>query len=346
MGKETAHVLLVDDDEDILLAAKFLLKKHFSNIVTANTPEKISRLLKETTFDLALLDMNYSAGATSGKEGFELLRQIRSNSPTTRVIMMTAYGDIDLAIKAIKEGAVDFIVKPWDNAKLVSTALGALKMGISAGEGKPSASSESNDVNYTQPFSEVERIFMFLDIKSSTSIAERLGHIRYFELLNDFFTDIADPISQYKGHIYQYVGDEVVVTWNMEDGLEQANCLNCFFGIVDTINRLADHYKEKYAIKPEFKAGMHYGKVSTGTVGTLKKEIIYTGDVLNTASRIEGLCNRHEVDLLISKDLMDRLPSKNRFAPRPIGSINLRGKTTEIMLYTIGRQYARHEENT
>ena len=96
-------------------------------------------------------------------------------------------------------------------------------------------------------------------------------------------------------------------------------------------------YRDKYAIKPTFKAGMHFGKVSTGTVGTLKKEIIYTGDVLNTASRIEGLCNKHNVELLISKDLLDRLPSKNHFKSREIGAINLRGKSTEVTLYTMSK---------
>ena len=82
---------------------------------------------------------------------------------------------------------------------------------------------------------------------------------------------------------------------------------------------------------------MHYGKVSTGTVGTLKKEIIYTGDVLNTASRIEGLCNKHNVDLLLSKDLIDLLPLHTDFQPKQIGEINLRGKSTDIMLFTVER---------
>ena len=82
---------------------------------------------------------------------------------------------------------------------------------------------------------------------------------------------------------------------------------------------------------------MHFGKVSTGTVGTLKKEIIYTGDVLNTASRIEGLCNKHNVDLLLSKALVDMLPLNNDFLPKQIGEIPLRGKSNEIMLFTVER---------
>jgi len=254
------------------------------------------------------------------------------------VIMMTAYGDIDLAIKAIKEGASDFIVKPWDNAKLISTIIAAYKKGLSTIDqdihiGKNPEAEE----NYNKPFSEVERIFMFLDIRSSTTIAEDLGHIQYFELLNDFFRDIAEPISKNKGQIYQYVGDEVVISWPLDDGLTNSNCLQCFFDIVDIMGTLAGKYTNKYSVNPSFKAGMHFGKVSTGTVGTLKKEIIYTGDVLNTASRIEGLCNKHNVDLLLTKQLVDRLPLNNDYLPKRIGEISLRGKSTEIMLFTVER---------
>jgi class 3 adenylate cyclase len=336
MTKEDANILLIDDDDDILLAAKFLLKKHFTSIITAGGPNTIDTLLRENRFDIALLDMNYTTGATSGKEGLDLLKKIKRDSPFTRVIMMTAYGDIDLAIKAIKEGASDFIVKPWDNAKLISTVLSAFKKSF---DSQPVAqvSVPEQSGEFHKPFSEVERIFMFLDIRASTTIAEGLGHVRYFELLNDFFKDIAEPISKNKGQIYQYVGDEVVVTWALEDGLPEANCLQCFYDIVDTIETYNEKYNEKYGLTPSFKAGMHFGKVSTGTVGTLKKEIIYTGDVLNTASRIEGLCNKHEVDLLLSKDLVDVLEINDNYIPRRIGGINLRGKSTEIILFTIDR---------
>jgi adenylate cyclase len=178
---------------------------------------------------------------------------------------------------------------------------------------------------------------MFLDIRSSTTIAEDLGHVQYFELLNDFFRDIAEPISKNKGQIYQYVGDEVVVSWSLEDGLQEGNCLQCFFDIVDIMGGLNHKYVSRYGIHPSFKAGMHYGKVSTGTVGTLKKEIIYTGDVLNTASRIEGLCNKHDVDLLLSKSLIDKIPLNHKYEAKRIGEISLRGKSTEIMLFTVER---------
>jgi len=337
MGVENGIILIVDDDEDVLLAAKFLLKRHFAKIVTVISPENIDELLDQNKIDVALLDMNYSAGATTGQEGFDLLNYLSVNSPNTRVVMMTAYGDIDLAIKAIKEGAVDFIVKPWDNAKLVSTVLSAFKKTPGNSPQIQTSSSSQKVVEEDVGMSEVERIFMFLDITSSTSIAEKLGHVKYFELLNDFFNDLANPIEEHNGEIYQYVGDEVVVSWPLEDGIDRANCLNCFFDIVDTIENLSFRYLDRYELVPSFKAGMHFGKVSTGTIGTLKKEIIYTGDVLNTTSRIEGQCNIHKVNLLLSKDLLSKIPNENEFEFVEIGEISLRGKTSYVTLFTSHR---------
>jgi class 3 adenylate cyclase len=336
MGVENGTILVVDDDEDVLLAAKFLLKRHFSKIVTVSSPETIDDLLGQNSFDVALLDMNYTAGATTGQEGFDLLNYLITNSSKTRVVMMTAYGDIDLAIK---EGAVDFIVKPWDNAKLVNTVISAFKkvpekVGISRG----TATRKTAATEETVGMSEVERIFMFLDITSSTSIAEKLGHIKYFELLNDFFIDIAAPIENHDGEIYQYIGDEVVVSWPLKEGIRDFNVLNCFFDILDTIDGLSDTYQERYNLVPTFKAGMHYGKVSTGTIGTLKKEIIYTGDVLNTTSRIEGQCNQYKVNNLLSKDLIQAFPNGGYFEFEKIGEISLRGKASYVTLYTTHRK--------
>ena len=339
MGVENGTILVVDDDEDVLLAAKFLLKRHFSKIVTVSSPETIDDLLGQNSFDVALLDMNYTAGATTGQEGFDLLNYLITNSSKTRVVMMTAYGDIDLAIKAIKEGAVDFIVKPWDNAKLVNTVISAFKkVPEKAGITRGTATRKSATSEETVGMSEVERIFMFLDITSSTSIAEKLGHIKYFELLNDFFIDIAAPIEHHNGEIYQYIGDEVVVSWPLKEGIRDFNVLNCFFDILDTIDRLSDTYQERYDLVPTFKAGMHYGKVSTGTIGTLKKEIIYTGDVLNTTSRIEGQCNQYKVNNLLSEDLIQAFPNGGFFEFQKIGEISLRGKASYVTLYTSHRK--------
>ncbi len=186
---------------------------------------------------------------------------------------------------------------------------------------------------------EEERIFMFLDIRSSTTIAERLGHIRFFNLLNDFYRDITIPIINTSGEMYQYVGDEVVIAWTMGEGLPNANCLRCFYNMQEAINRLAQRYQETYGLVPQFKAGLHCGMVTIGEIGVIKKDIVYSGDVMNTTSRIQNACNKYGVDLLISKYLLDKLnwPPHDFYAHR-VGIIELKGKKQKIELFTIGEE--------
>lgn len=187
---------------------------------------------------------------------------------------------------------------------------------------------------YNKP-KEERRIFMFLDLKSSTTIAEKLGHIKYHNLLNDFIDDINDSIIFSKGEIYQYIGDEVTVSWTMKNGTENANCLQCFFSIVDEMKDKSSRYLERYGIIPEFKTGLHCGEVTIGEVGVIKKEIVFTGDVLNTTARIQELCNTYSVRLLVSKKLIDLLRIENRYLIKAIGEIILRGKSAKDILYSV-----------
>lgn len=120
MAKTPCKILVVDDEEDILTAGRLLLKQHFESVSTTSDPYQIPSMLQAQQTDVVLLDMNFSTGATSSKEGFHWLRQIRQLSPETTVILMTAYGDIELAVRALKEGAADFVLKPWQNEKLVA----------------------------------------------------------------------------------------------------------------------------------------------------------------------------------------------------------------------------------
>lgn len=134
MSAKPGKILVIDDDKDILLTTKVVLKKHFSTIDTETEPEKVFSGIGEGIYDVILLDMNFRAGATSGKEGLEWLRKIMKAYPDSLVIMITAYGDIDLAVHAMKEGAIDFIVKPWDNKKLLATVTSAYKLSQSRKE--------------------------------------------------------------------------------------------------------------------------------------------------------------------------------------------------------------------
>lgn len=191
---------------------------------------------------------------------------------------------------------------------------------------------------------EEERIFMFVDIKSSTTIAERLGHIRFFNLLNDFFKDITDSIIYTSGEIYQYVGDEIVISWTMKRGIRNANCVRCFYSMQEAIQQRSARYREKYGLVPEFKGGLHYGKVTVGEIGVIKKDIVFSGDVLNTAHRIQAICNRYGVKILISKYLLDRLhlpPSD--FNPQKVDTIELKGKQQKIEIYTFSERHLPEE---
>ena len=182
---------------------------------------------------------------------------------------------------------------------------------------------------------EEERIFMFLDMKSSTTIAEQLGHVRFYSLLNEVFHEISQPVLQTKAEIYQYVGDEVILTWELQNGLENSNCLKTFFMFRESLSRNSGTYFKKFGVTPEFKAGLHFGKVVSAQIGDLKREIVYNGDVLNTTSRIQNECNKYQRDCLVSGALMIRLKQVNDFEWERIDAVTLRGKETEVELFSV-----------
>ncbi len=182
---------------------------------------------------------------------------------------------------------------------------------------------------------EEERIFMFLDLKSSTAIAEEIGSKRFFEFLKEIFYDITEPVIESLGEIHQYVGDEVVITWTVENGLRENNCLLCFYRIEAAIEKRRAHYTKKYGHVPSFKAGIHLGEATVGEIGVIKKDIVFSGDVMNTASRIQGECNTHNVKILLSSDVLGRMPINGEYKKIRVGEILLRGKTESIELNTI-----------
>src|SRR5215212_6712524 len=126
MSLKTASILVIDDDIDVLTAVRLLLKPEVKEIVTEKNPENIRSLLGKQDFDVILLDMNFNSSINTGNEGIFWLKKIRELKPNICMIMITAYGDIDLAIRSLKEGAFDFVVKPWHNERLISTIKDAL----------------------------------------------------------------------------------------------------------------------------------------------------------------------------------------------------------------------------
>ncbi|THF48531.1 sigma-54-dependent Fis family transcriptional regulator [Flavobacterium supellecticarium] len=120
MKKKQAQILIIDDQDDILLAAKLLLKKHFETIHTANSPKKLVQLLADNPIDVVLLDMNYRIGFEDGREGIHWLKEIKLLTPNTVVVLMTAFGKVETAVEGLKSGAFDYVMKPWDNDKLLT----------------------------------------------------------------------------------------------------------------------------------------------------------------------------------------------------------------------------------
>jgi DNA-binding NtrC family response regulator len=129
MTKEkTGKILIVDDNEDLLKAAKMFLKRHFAQIDLETNPEAIPNILNNESYDVILLDMNFTKDVSSGKEGFDWMERIISIDPSAVVVLITAYGDVQMAVQAIKAGATDFVLKPWENEKLLATLYSAMQL--------------------------------------------------------------------------------------------------------------------------------------------------------------------------------------------------------------------------
>jgi adenylate cyclase len=180
---------------------------------------------------------------------------------------------------------------------------------------------------------ELYAVFMFVDIRGSTAIAERLGHEGYSAFLRDFFNDISGAIHGATGEVYQYVGDEVVIVWPGDEPGGRPYWLACYEAMRAALEEVAPAYRESYGVTPEFKAGVHGGLVVVTEVGTLQRAHVYHGDVLNTASRIQAKCNEAGYDLLVSESMAAGLRSGRRQEFKRVGAIPLRGKTEEIVVY-------------
>lgn len=183
---------------------------------------------------------------------------------------------------------------------------------------------------------EEERIFMFLDLQSSTNHAERLGHISYSKMIQDCFNDLG-VVTENDAEIYQYVGDEVILTWKLNDGLKNQNCINAYFNFQAQLDKQRDYYWSKYNCKPHFKAGVNAGIVTVTEIGKYKKEIAYHGDPINTAARIQGKCNELQRELLISENLKTKLVETD-FTFEELGKIELRGKEKQVALYAVHKK--------
>lgn len=185
---------------------------------------------------------------------------------------------------------------------------------------------------YKKPTTE-NRIFMFLDLKNSTTIAEKLGHIIYSKLLQQCFLDMNKLIPKSGAEIYQYVGDEAVLTWKIKSfDLNFIKPIQLFFAFKKKLEKKAKYYKSKFGEVPEFKAGVNAGVVTVAEIGDIKREIAYHGDVVNTASRLRSACNEFNKNLLASEYVVRNINQSYNFDILEIGEVNLKGKKNSIKL--------------
>lgn len=182
---------------------------------------------------------------------------------------------------------------------------------------------------------EEHRIFMFLDLKSSTTYAEKLGHIRYSQLIQDCFFDLTDVAMKYHAMIYQYVGDEVVLTWETDLGVRDGNCVEAFYAYDAALRSRSDYYMKRYGMLPEFKAALNVGSVTAAEVGEVKKELAYHGDVLNTAARIQEKCNEFGCRLLVSEAICGCVDALKSYTTNLVGDVTLKGKLKSVRIYTV-----------
>ena len=168
MSAKKGSVLIIDDDQDVLLTAKMILKQHFEKVVTEHTPNRIESLIKKDQYDVIVLDMNFKTGATSGNEGMYWLKRILELDPDANVMLSTAYGDINLAVEAMKKGARDFLVKPWEKEKLLATVSNIYELNTARNEVKRLKSQqevlrEDSNKNYTDLIAESEAMKSILE---------------------------------------------------------------------------------------------------------------------------------------------------------------------------------------
>ncbi len=187
---------------------------------------------------------------------------------------------------------------------------------------------------YHQP-KEVSRAFAFIDLKDSTSIAEKLGHYKFGLFLKDYYSDLTEAIWISQAEIYQYVGDEIILSWPEKKGFENQNIIRCIQQMKATIASKRKHYLQKFGFFPQFRAGVHHGSVLVTWVGEIKKEIVYVGDVLNTAARIREDCKRLHCDWLVSAEIAEQLSAGNGFHLKFQEEIIPRGKKHKVKLYSV-----------
>ena len=186
---------------------------------------------------------------------------------------------------------------------------------------------------YLEPKVE-KRIVMFIDLKDSTPIAEKLGHQLYFKFIREFIYQISNALIEYGGSIYQYVGDEIVVSWTFAPK-NTRKCMDALIAARKNLQKTSELFRRKYeGTIPEFRVGIHLGDVTVGEIGVVKKDIAMSGDTMNTTARIRSACSELNQKFIVSKDFIENIDLKV-WQSESLGIIELKGKEKGIELFSL-----------
>jgi len=189
---------------------------------------------------------------------------------------------------------------------------------------------------YHSPVEE-KRFVLFVDIAGSTGLAERLGSLGIHRLLDHTFRLLTLSVVDYRGEVLNYVGDEVIVTWPQHSGAVDCRPLRCFVAMRDELSRASRQLEQEFGIVPRIRGSLHFGPVIVGEIGDIKRAIVFNGDVMNTAARLEELSRGVEGGFLISRAAMERFNSVPPFAVRDLGRLPIRGRTDGIDVVGLDR---------
>ena len=182
-----------------------------------------------------------------------------------------------------------------------------------------------------------QKAFLLIDMKNSTGMAERLGSIRFHELLNDFFRDVAAAALECEAEIHKYVGDEAILTWPSGRAVTDGDLLACPFIARDLIAARGAGYREKFGVEPEFRAALHYGEIVAGEIGDVRREIAYVGDTLNVAARLLDAAKSVGRDILVSADLLARATLPAGIVVEPLPTLTVRGREAPLEIAALSR---------
>lgn len=178
-----------------------------------------------------------------------------------------------------------------------------------------------------------QRIVMFLDLKDSTPIAEKLGSVPYFKFIREFIYQISIALIEHDGIIYQYVGDEIVVSWYFNE----RNTKKCMASLIEArknLQKRGEHFRRRYGVLPEFRVGIHAGEVTVGEIGVIKKDLAMSGDTMNTTARIRTACSELNQKFIVSRAFIDHIDLKE-WQSESLGMVDLKGKNNSIELFAL-----------